>query len=252
MGNEQLFVKDVISQENTQSFKDFMQEFSGLEYQKSFANFTTTKHPMHRNGLISTFDLFNDLASSGEQIDNIPEFLEEYGQFEILEDKYDNTYNYSGYLDEYVNFSTYELENDQMLVTLAIGLGLDPRGGYTDNVAIVFDDEYTFLETLDETFQLMDFEVTVSGKKYLASFDATALSEYGSLNLDDKETGENVYWGEVVIDATDEDDLIENVSEIVGVDADDVEIDNINYFWYGSLQDQPLGVKMFRKIFKPP
>lgn len=232
MENEQLFVKDVM--ENLVGFNSFMQNFDGLEYQKSFANFTKTKHPVHRDGLISTFDLFNDLASSSEPVDDIPEFLEEYGEMEILEEKHDNTYNYTGYLDNYVNFSTYELENDQMLVTLAVGLGLDPRGGYTDSIALVFDDEYTFLECFDETFQLMDFEIKVNGKEYLALFDATALGEFGYLNLNDKETGESVYYNEVLMDATDKDGIIENVAEILDVDADSVEIDNINYFWYGS------------------
>lgn len=236
-----MLVNQIINENETQSFSKFMQEFSGLEYQKSFANFTRTKHPVHRNGLISSFDLFNDIASSGEPVDDIPEFLEEYGEFEVLQDKHDNTYNYMGYCDNYINFSTYELENDQVLATLAIGLGLDPRGGYTDSIAIVFDDEYSFLECLDETFQLMDFEVKTNGKKYLASFDATALSEFGYLNLDDKETGENLYYDEVIMDATDEDDLIENVSEILGVVVDSIEINNINYFWYGSRQ--PVGVE---------
>ena len=36
MLNERLFVNDVV--ENTVGFDEFMQEFSGLEYEKSFAN----------------------------------------------------------------------------------------------------------------------------------------------------------------------------------------------------------------------
>lgn len=232
MLNERLFVSEVM--EDVVSFEKFMKDFYVLKYEKSFANNETIEKPVRSKGLISTYDLFDDLASSSEPVNDMEEFLDEYGYLEILQDSYDNTYNYSGYLDRYVNFSVFNLENDQTLVTLSVGLGLDPRGGYTDKVAFIFESEEEFLEVLDETFQLMEFEITAGGKKYYGSFDATALSEYGCLNLDDKETGENVYYNEAVLDTTDKEDIIENVAEILDVDVDSVEIENINYFWYGS------------------
>lgn len=232
MENEQIFVRDVM--ENVVGFEKFMKNYFGLKYEKSFATNEVVEKPLRSKGLISAYDLVDNLASSSDPVNDVDDFIGEYGNLEILSDKYDNTYNYCGYLDRYVNFGIFELENDQVLVTLAVGLGLDPRGGYTDSIAMLFDNEYTFLECLDETFQLMDFEIKVNGKKYLASFDATALSEFGYLKLDDKETGENVYYDEVIMDATDKDDIIENVSEILEVDTDNIEISEINYFWEGN------------------
>lgn len=225
-----MLVNEIISQENTTGFKDFMGKFDGLEYQKSFASFSTVKHPMRRNGLISTYDLIDDLASSGETIDDIYEFLEEYGDLEILNEKHDNTYNYCGYLDSYVNFSTYELENDQVLVTLAVGLGLDPRGGYTDKIAFIFESEDDFLEEFSKTYELLDFEFKVfDGKKFYASFDGEALSEFGYLNIIDQQTEETLYYNEVVLDTTDKEDIADTVSEILEVD--NIEIGKVNYFW---------------------
>ena len=229
---ERLFVKDIM--ENTISFKDFMEKYGELEYQKSFATNGTVKHPRRSNGLISTFDLFQDLTGVGEPVDDVDDFIDEYGEIEILQDQYDNTYNYNGYLDHYVNFSIYELANGQVFVTLAVGLGLDPRGGYTDNVALIFEGEYAFLEAFDETFDLMDFEITAGDKKYYGLFSATALSEFGWLSLTDQETGKNVYYDETILDCSDKDEICETVAEILEVN--NIEISEINYFWEGNRQ----------------
>ena len=225
-----MFVRDVINQENTKRFTEFMKEYGELEYQKSFAGFETVKHPLRTNGLISTYDLFQDLMGAGEPVENIKDFLDEYGDFEIIEDSYDNTYNYNGYLDRYVEFHYFELENDQVLVTLSVCLGLDPRSAYTKNIAMVFESEYDFLETFSEDFQLLDFEFTdLYGKKYYGSFDAGALSELGYLNITDPKTNENIYYDEASMDTTDTEDISDTVAEIM--ETETVEIGKISYFW---------------------
>ena len=226
-----MFVRDVINQENTKRFTEFMKEYGELEYQKSFAGFETVKHPLRTNGLISTYDLFQDLMGAGEPVENIKDFLDECGDFEIIEDSYDNTYNYNGYLDRYVEFHYFELENDQVLVTLSVCLGLDPRSAYTKNIAMVFESEYDFLETFSEDFQLFDFEFTdLYGKKYYGSFDAGALSELGYLNITDPKTNENIYYDEASMDTTDTEDISDTVAEIL--ETDKVDIDKIDYSWY--------------------
>lgn len=225
-----MFINEIIDEKNTQGFEEFMENFGGLEYQKSFATNTTIKHPLRTNGLVSTYDLLNELCGYGEPVNDVSEFLEEYGNLEILSDKYDNTYNYNGYLDHYVNFSVFELENDQVLVTLSVGLGLDPRSAYTRDVALIFEDEYDFLETFSKDFQLLDFEFTANGKKFYGSFDAGALSEFGYLSITDQETGENVYYDETVLDGSDIEEISDTVSEIL--ETEKINIDKINYFWY--------------------
>ena len=225
-----MFINEIIDEKNTQGFEEFMKGFDGLEYQKSFATNETIKHPRRSNGLISTYDLLNELTEYGEPVNNISEFLDEYGNLEILEDCYDNTCNYNGYLDSYINFSTFELENDQTLVTLSIGLGLDPRSAYTRSVAVVFESKYDFLEAFAKDWQLLDFEFTAfGGKRFYANFSASALSEYGYLSITNQETGENEYYDEVVMDTTDKEDIKDVVAEILEVE--DVKIDKVNYFW---------------------
>lgn len=225
-----MIVNEIINERDVKGFDEFMKDFDGLEYQKSFATNDTVKRPRRSNGLISTYDLLNELKDYGEPVNNVEEFLSEYGSMEILSDKYDNTYNYNGYLDQYINFSMFDLENDQTLVTLSVGLGLDPRSFYTKNVALIFENEYDFLETFAKDYQLLDFEFMANGKKFYGSFDAGALSEFGYLNITDQETGESVYYDETIMDATDKDEICDTVKEIM--ENDEISIDKINYFWY--------------------
>lgn len=225
-----MLVNEIMDQNNTQSFNEFMQNFDGLEYQKSFATNTTVKRPLRTNGLISTYDLLNELAGYGEPVNDIEEFINVYGEMEILEDSYDNSYNYNGYIDNYVNFGMFDLENDQTLVTLSVCLGLDPRSAYTKNIAMIFESEYDFLEAFSKNFQLLDFEFTANGKKFCGSFDAGALSEFGYLYITDQETGESVYYDETIMDAGDIDDIKDTVGEILK--TNEISIDKINYLWY--------------------
>ena len=226
-----MLVNEIVNTVETQSFEEFMQNFGELEYQKSFATNTTIKRPRRSNGLISTYDLLNELKEYGEPVNDVEEFLQEYSEMEVLEDSYDNSYNYNGYLDNYVNFVMFDLENDQTLVTLSVCLGLDPRSAYTRSVAFVFESEYDFLEAFSKDWQLLDFEFTAfNGKKFYGSFDARALSEFGYLNITNQETGESVCYDETIMDATDKDEICDTVKEIM--ENDEISIDKINYFWY--------------------
>lgn len=226
-----MLVKEIVNSENTQGFSEFMENFDGLEYQKSFANNETIKHPRRKNGLVSTYDLLGELTSYGEPVNGVDDFLDEYGNMEVLEDQYDNTFNYNGYLDHCVNFSMFYLENDQTLVTLSLCLSLDPRGAYTKSVAFIFESESDFMETFSKTFQLLDFEFTANGKRLYGSFDAGALSEYGYLYILDQ-NNEEVYYDEAFMDTTDVEDISNVVSELLEIEK--VTIDKINYFWYAS------------------
>ena len=226
-----MLVNEIVNTIDTESFNEFMENFDGLEYQKSFAINTTVKHPLRTNGLISTCDLLNEIGGYGEPANDVEEFLQEYGNLEIIKDSYDNTYNYAGYLDNYINFSMFDLENDQTLVTLSVCLGLDPRSAYTRSVAVVFESEYDFLEAFSKNFQLLDFEFTAfGGKKFYGSFDAGALSEFGYHDITDQETGESVCYDETIMDAGDVEDIKNSVAEIMEID--EISIDKINYFWY--------------------
>lgn len=232
-----MIVNEIINERDVKGFDEFMKDFDGLEYQKSFATNDTVKRPRRSKGLISTYDLLSELGEYGEPVNNIDEFLEEYGSMEVVSDKYDNSYNYNGYLDNYINFGMFNLENDQTLVTLSVCLGLDPRSAYTRSVAVVFESEYDFLETFANDWQLLDFEFTAKGKKYYGSFDAGALSEFGRLTLTDKESNEIVYDGENVLVTDDIDDIQDTVSEILEAEIKFENIvDKVNYFWYSCIQ----------------
>ena len=225
-----MLVNEIVNKIETQGYEDFMKNYRDLEYQASWAGYSTAKCPKSTDGLISTYDLFDELGLSSEFVVNdVEKFVNEYGNLEIIQDTYDNTYNYNGYLDRYVEFNIFDLENDQVLVTLSVGLGLDPRSAYTKNVAMIFESDYDFLEVFSEQFQLLDFECTVDGKKYYGTFDANALSEYGYLELKD-ENDEIVYDNESTFLTTDLEDMQDTISEIL--EKDQVVIDTIKYYWY--------------------
>lgn len=227
-----MFVNEIMNETEIQSYEEFMEKYGDLEYQKNWASYSTAKRPRRTNGLISTYDLLDELGLNSEMVVNdVEKFISEYGDLEILRDTYDNTYNYNGFLDNYINFSMFDLENDQTLVMLSVCLGLDPRSAYTKNVAMIFESEYGFLETFSKDFQLLDFEFTAfDGKKFYGSFDAGALSEFGYLDITDQETGENVCYDETIMDAGDIEDIKDTVAEIL--ETDEINIDKINYFWY--------------------
>lgn len=226
-----MLVNEIMNEIEIQSYEEFMKNYDDLEYEKSFANNETIKHPRRKNGLISTYDLLDELTSYGDPVNDVEKFISEYGNFEVLRDQYDNTYNYNGYLDNYINFSMFDLENDQTLVTLSVCLSLDPRGAYTKSVALVFENGYDFMETFSKTFQLLDFEFTANGKRLYGSFDAGALSEYGYLYITDQ-NNEEVYYDEALMDTTDDEDISNVVAELLEMEK--ITIDKINYFWYAS------------------
>ena len=226
-----MLVNEIVNEQNTKNFNEFMREFDGLEYQKNFSTNETVERPLHVDGLISTYDLLNELeAHSTETVFNVEEFLQEYGDLEIVSDKYDNTYNYAGYLDNYMEFSMFELENDQTLATVSVCLGLDPRSAYTKKVAFIYDDEYDFLETLANNYELMEIEFTADGKKYRSMFDGSALSEYGRLDITDLENHEIIYDDEISLDTRDSEEITSTLAELMKTEK--INVDKIDYFCY--------------------
>lgn len=226
-----MLVNEIVNSENTQGFSEFMHNYDGLEYQQSFANNETIKHPRRKNGLISTYDLLNRLEDySDETVYNVKEFLQEYGNLEILEDKYDNTYNYGGYLDNYLDFGIFELETDQTLVTVSVCLGLDPRGAYTKKVAFVYYCEFDFMQTLAGNYEFMQIEFTANGKKYRAMFDGNALNEVCDLDITDLSNQEIIYNDQNMLDTTDTEEILGTLAAIL--ETEKISIDKIDYFCY--------------------
>lgn len=224
-----MLVKEFFNKNEIESFQTFMQNYDSIEYQKSFSSWSGMERPKYTDGLVSTYDLLGELAeASVEVVNDFGNFMKEYGYLEVVSEKGDNTYNYNGYLDRYINFNVLELESDQVLVSLAVGTSLDPRYNYTRNVIMLFDDEYNFIDVLSQNFGLVDFEVKVKEKTFSASFDASALSEYGMLSIVNNETGEEMFYNEVLVDTRDLEDIKVTVEEML---EDKVKIENLCYYW---------------------
>lgn len=225
-----MLVKEFFNKNEVESFQTFMQNYDNIEYQKSFVSWSGMKRPRYVEGLVSAYDLLNELANASvEVVNDFNDFMKEYGSLEVVSEKGDNTYNYNGHLDHYLNFNVLELESDQVMVSLAVGTGLDPRYGYTRNIIMIFDNEYNFMDALSTNFELFSCEARANGKLYEVGFDASATSECGLLSIFESETGEQIFYDEALVDVGDLEDMQSTVSKVLEAK---VTIENPCYFWY--------------------
>src|SRR5699024_7036122 len=80
--------------------------------------------------------------------DNLDEFLKVYGDWEVNNVSYDNTFNYYSLIETDLEMDTVTIVNPYGiafesldLMFISASLSKDSRGGYTDNVIAVFDND---------------------------------------------------------------------------------------------------------------
>ena len=181
-----------------------------------FGSYDTTSAIKERETLISPYDFLEGnsdfLDSSYRFIDNETELGELINEYDMDNGKGDNTYNYSGYLSNELNFYSFKsMYDDKVLVAYSIHVGLDVRAGYTDSVWIEYDSEDDFLYHLTQRFLLGEFYI----ENYSISVYGTATSEYVEIDYVDN----NGEYGSVAIehwvDAYNLDYLKESVIKIL-------------------------------------
>ena len=132
----------------------------------SFADYsqTTPTLKVDKFGRVPLIDFiqgdWGDLSDPGEAVDldEIEEAVREWNYdtdepMEPSETWYttssDNTYNYGGFLEREINFDVWEnMENDFVLVMVAVHIGLDVRAGYTASFPLLFENRYQVDEWL--------------------------------------------------------------------------------------------------------
>ena len=192
-----------------------IEKIKEANYQRrmNFGSYDKTDAIKERETLISPYDFLEGnsdyLDSSYRFIDNEKELDELMNDYDIDNGKGDNTYNYSGYLSNELNFYSFKsLYDDRVLVAYSIHIGLDVRAGYTDSVWIEYDSEYDFLYHLSQRFLLGEFEI----ENYSISVYGSATSEYAEIdyiNNDNHDSDTIEHW----VDAYDLNDLKESVIE---------------------------------------
>lgn len=198
-----------------------------LETMESPVNFTGKTAPTLSKdlfGRISLLSFFEELEYVGEwlTVDELKEYFNDLDNdwegVSWIENGADNTYNYCGYLERYLNFRIYENDcTDEILVFFAVHIGLDIRAGYTEYFAMTFENQSDFEEKLSERFELAFLEYKDSdGDIQGISLYGSATSEFidGYFISDDKDFVE-------CIDLYDKETAIESLTELmkdIGID----------------------------------
>lgn len=193
-----------------------------LKTMKSPVNFTgKTSLTLKENtfGMVPLLYFMDELENNSEalSVDELKEYLKDTESFEWFENKFDNTYNYSGYLERDINFCTFNNEETyETLVFIAIHVGLDIRAGYTKYFAFKCENDYDFWEVLGQTFDIAYFKYTnLDNKEQLISIEGSAISDDLSVYL--HETGDAYYAYELLtdVDLFNEETAIESISNLL-------------------------------------
>lgn len=192
-----------------------IEKIKEANYQRrvDFGSYDKTNAITERETLISPYDFLEGnsdfLDASFRLIDNEKELDELMNDYDMDNGKGDNTYNYSGYLSNELNFYSFKsMYDDRVLVAYSIHIGLDVRAGYTDSVWIEYDSEYDFLYHLSQRFVLGEFEIG----DYSVSVYGEAVNEIADIsymNNDNYDSDTIESW----VDAYDLNDLKESVIE---------------------------------------
>ena len=192
-----------------------IEKIKEANYQRrvDFGSYDKTNAITERETLISPYDFLEGnsdfLDASFRLINNEKELDELMNDYDMDNGKGDNTYNYSGYLSNELNFYSFKsLYDDRVLVAYSIHIGLDVRAGYTDSVWIEYDSEYDFLYHLSQRFVLGEFEIG----DYSVSVYGEAVNEIADIsymNNDNYDSDTIESW----VDAYDLNDLKESVIE---------------------------------------
>lgn len=185
------------------TISQFLKELPTTKGQKSFTDMIGTD-PINKkpHGLItldSIFDPKNCYQEEGHPesfVDDINDFLDQYGNWEVTETSGDNTYNYNSPVEDYVNMNQITIVNPDSeayeskdIVLMSAGLSLDPRGGYTDDVIAIFDNDldehYDSQGFLMTRFELIDGSLNHAGHKYNYGIQSTMSNESYFLDLNE-------------------------------------------------------------------
>lgn len=192
------------------------------------SNFTGGRRPTlsdNHFGEIGVLEFMDEVLNEGQAMD-LEELEEYFNEAETFVFKgADNTYNHGGYMERDFTWHEYEnAETDEMVVFIAFHIGLDIRAGYTEFVAVKFENSYDWAEMLTNRFELAFASFYIDGKEYTIGIDGEGISEYTSVYISDEgnnEYSEN-YDTEPYLDLFDKETAIESI-------ADYLKENDINY-----------------------
>lgn len=188
-----------------QEVKDYLQEATRPT---DFGNYTQVPvQAKEDRGLITFKQFFEDSQTDFDVLSL--EDLEEVTEGKVWEEQSsDNTYNYSGYMENNLIFLIFENDtDDEVLVFYSVHVGLDARAGYTEYFGVRYDSDYDQTDHLMEQFSVAEATyLTLGGSEEFLTIDVTACSDLARFY--DHQTDKDAELG---IDTTDLEDMKETI-----------------------------------------
>lgn len=249
--NENMTLKEVLDRENILddilSADQFRKMLTTQKVQGSFASYDlNTPLTTKARGLITmpeVFNSFHGIAYDADTVNDVKKFLNDYGTWTVSETMGDNTYNYCAPAEDYINTDILTIvkpdnytDNDPYsgtncdcidVVLFSCGVSLDPRGGYTQYMIALFDndsnDHYRMAEWFNKSYDLVSGSFNYNNKAFNFGIDGSLNSETVEIFIDaeDKNDYTSYFDDSQCVDTTEPDDIKDALKEIMEDNVDD-------------------------------
>ena len=180
-------------------FNKFIKEVKTLK--KSFSYNEPNKKVLvsqQPNGLITLKSIFkrNNFDCYGVPVDNVKNFKNAYANWRVIDEKMNNTCNVDAPIESDLAYDVLTLENPVNeryidVVLFSFCTSLDPRGSYSDDCIIIFDNEYKNHVELDEFlnnyYDLANGSFKVNNVTYTFNLQGCLTDDVENITISDNE-----------------------------------------------------------------
>ena len=212
------------------SFNKFVKELEKTVVPESYQNYDKkVKLCQTPKGLITLESIFNrnNFINFGQPVNNLKDFLINYGSWLVVDDKSDNTFNYNEGVESPIEYEKITLQNEFNnrhvdVVLFSACTALDVRGGYTDSCIIVFDNEennhYELCTWLNSYYKLVNGSFTIEDVKYEFNVKGELVDNYQPIYItNNKDVNID---NAINADLTDKNELRDEISDLLSADTD--------------------------------
>lgn len=180
-------------------FKKFVNEVKTLK--KSFSYAEPNKKVMvsqQPHGFITLKSIFTrkNFACYGVPVDSVSNFKKDYANWLVVDENSNNTCNFDAPIESNLAYNILTLENpvnDRYIdiVLFSFCTSLDPRGSYSDDCIIIFDNEYKKHVELDEFlnnyYNLANGSFKVNNVTYTFNLQGCLTDDVENITISDNE-----------------------------------------------------------------
>lgn len=257
--NKNMTLKEVLDRENVLddilSADQFRKMLTTQKVQSSFVSYDLDAPLTSKaRGLITMPEVFNNfggITCDAEDVNDVKKFIDDYGNWLVTDTMSDNTYNYCAPAEDYINYNVLTIQkpdnfaDDDIysgsdcdcidVVFFSCGVTLDPRGGYTQYMIALFDndlnDHYRTAEWFNKRYQIVSGSFNYNNKAFNFEMDGSLNSETVEIYIDAEDENNYIscFDDSQCVDTTERDDIKDALKEIMenNVNDNNVSIDNL-------------------------